>query len=192
MRAASCACRVLLLLFCALLLFFVVVAVEVLGLRKQNKFVARGHYCCSAVVVCSSRRVVVPSFFPLSQIDGNHEDDSGEAASANPRPSGCNCGLLVAIDQHPWQHASLGSLCFTQSLLIFCSVSARLSPPLHNTTRNMNSRAAAVESSQGKRVAAHGAGRRQLPRGSGAGGPVRGVLLPQAGQGAQPGCQRQR
>ena len=188
MRAASCA---VCCCFCALLLFFVVVAVEVLGLRKQNKFVARGHCCCSAVVVCTSRRVVAPSFFPLSQIDGNHEDDSGEAASANPRPSGCNCGLLVAIDQHPWQHASLGSLCFAQSLdLLLCIRPSLAAATQHDT--NMISRAAAVESSQGKRVAAHGAGRRQLPRRSGAGGPVRGVLLPQAGQGAQPGCQRQR
>lgn len=54
-----------------------------------------------------------------------------------------------------------------------------------------NSRASAVEPPEGKRVAAHGASRRELSGGPGVGGAVRVFLLPQAGEGAQPRCQRE-
>lgn len=60
------------------------------------------------------------------------------------------------------------------------------------TTGYRNSRASAVEPPQGKRVVAHGACWRQLSRGPGISGTVRSFLLPQAGAGAQSGCQRER
>lgn len=72
----------------------------------------------------------------------------------------------------------------------FVSVPCVFLPPRHGYN-GLNSRASAVDPPQGKRVAAHGAGRRELSGGPGAGGAVRGFLLPQAGESAQPGRQRE-
>lgn len=76
-------------------------------------------------------------------------------------------------------------------------LSAAFVPPTLTATtttddRHCNSRASAVEPPQGKLLAAHSPCWRQLSRGPRVGGAVRIFLLPEAGAGAEPGCQRER